>query len=169
MELETYLLVRHRKPHAQIQMCNDGTVKSDLSVVVLHYFGLGRTIGFQAAVSDTSGGKHLESSHHLIVRSKCLWHIVTQTRQVSGKYGAWCRVSGACRSISILETSWLPRWGRYDRLGVYDIDHLMIVNCRDNKAVNWFNSITTHWNIWWFRARTIVHLLLIYQLTYCFV
>ena len=78
--------------NAQIQMCDDGMVKSDLSIVVLHYFGLGRTIGFQAAVSDTSGGKHLESSHQLIVRSKCLWHIVTQTRQVSGKYGAWCQV-----------------------------------------------------------------------------
>jgi len=30
------------------------TVKSDRSLVVLHHFGLGRTIGFQAAVSDTS-------------------------------------------------------------------------------------------------------------------
>jgi len=31
----------------------DGTVKADRSVVVLHHFGFGRTIGFQAAVSDT--------------------------------------------------------------------------------------------------------------------
>jgi len=33
-------------------------VKSDRSAEVLHHFGLGRTIGFQAAVSDTSDGKH---------------------------------------------------------------------------------------------------------------
>jgi len=33
-------------------------VKSDRSTEVLHHFGLGRTIGFQAAVSDTSDGKH---------------------------------------------------------------------------------------------------------------
>ena len=40
----------------QIPRCVEGigygTVKSDRSVVVLHYFGLGHTIGFQAAVSD---------------------------------------------------------------------------------------------------------------------
>jgi len=59
-------------------------VKSDRSVVVLHHFGVGRTIGFQAAVSDTSDGKHPESSHQLIVRSRCLRRIVTQTKQVSG-------------------------------------------------------------------------------------
>jgi len=41
-------------------------VKSDRSAEVLHHFGLGRTIGFQAAVSDTSGGKHPESSHQLL-------------------------------------------------------------------------------------------------------
>ena len=77
---------RHQvEPHAQIPRCvngiGDGTVKSDRSVVVLHHFGLGHTIGFQAAVSDTSGGKHPESSHQLIVRSRCLWHMVTHTRQ----------------------------------------------------------------------------------------
>jgi len=33
-------------------------VKSDRSAEVLHHFGLGRTIAFQAAVSDTSVGKH---------------------------------------------------------------------------------------------------------------
>jgi len=96
--------------YAQIPRCvdgiGDGTVKSDRSVVVLRNFGLGRTIGFQAAVSDTSGGKHPESSYHLIERSRCLWRTVTQTKQVSGIHGAWCRVSGAnCRSISVLETS----------------------------------------------------------------
>jgi len=52
------------EPHVQIPRCVDGigdeTVKSDQSVVLLHHFGLGRTIGFQAAVSDTSGGKHPE-------------------------------------------------------------------------------------------------------------
>ena len=32
-------------------------MKSDRSAEVLRHFGLGRTIGFQAAVSDTSGGK----------------------------------------------------------------------------------------------------------------
>ena len=32
-----------------------------------HHFGLGRTIGFQAAVSDTSDEKHPESSYQLIV------------------------------------------------------------------------------------------------------
>jgi len=41
--------------------------------------------GFQAALSDTSGGKHPESSHQLIVRSRCLLRTVTQTKQVSGK------------------------------------------------------------------------------------
>jgi len=44
--------------------------------VVLHHFGLCRTIGFQAGVSDTSGVKHPESSHQLIVRSRCLRRIV---------------------------------------------------------------------------------------------
>jgi len=43
-------------------------VKSDRSAEVLHHFGLGRTVGFQAAVSDTSGGKHPESPHELTVR-----------------------------------------------------------------------------------------------------
>ena len=47
-------------------------VKLDRFAEVLHHFGLGRTIGFQAAVSDTSGGKHPESSHRLIVRSRCV-------------------------------------------------------------------------------------------------
>ena len=46
---------------AQIPRCVDGigdaTVKSDRSAEVLRHFGLGRTIGFQAAVSDTTGGK----------------------------------------------------------------------------------------------------------------
>jgi len=63
-------------------------VKLDRSVVVLHHFGLGRTIEFQAAVSDTSDGKHPESLHQLIVRSRCLRRIVTQMRQESGIYGA---------------------------------------------------------------------------------
>jgi len=57
-------------------------VKSDRSVVVLHHFGLGRTIGFQAAVSDTSGGKHPESSRQLIVRSRCLGNIVIDKTSV---------------------------------------------------------------------------------------
>ena len=61
----------------------DETVKSDRSVVLLHHYGLSRAIGFQAAVSDTSGGKHPESPHQLIVRSRCMLHIVTQRRQVS--------------------------------------------------------------------------------------
>jgi len=91
------------EPRAQIPKCvdgiGDGIVKSDRSVVVLHHFGLGRTIGFQAAVSDTSGGKHPEFSHQLIVRSRCLRRIVTQTEQVSGI----CQVS--CHFISVLETS----------------------------------------------------------------
>ena len=104
------------------------TVKSDRSFVALHHFGLGRTIGFQAAVSDTSGGKHPESTHQLIVRSRCLRHIVTQTKQ------AWCRVSGACHSISVLETSRLHRQGRYGVLGLDDIDHLMLVNCQDKQS-----------------------------------
>jgi len=84
-------------------------VKSDRSIVVLHHFVLGRrpTIGFQAAVSDASGGKHPESSHQLIVRSRCLLRTPYSNRDnnVSGIYGAWCRVSGACRSISVLDTS----------------------------------------------------------------
>ena len=57
------------RAHAQIQKCVDeidGTVKSDRSVVVFQYFGLNPTIGFQADVSDASGGKHPESSHQLI-------------------------------------------------------------------------------------------------------
>ena len=53
---------RQVEPHAQIPRCVDGigdeTVKSDRSTEVLHHFGLGRTIGFQAAVSDTSNGRH---------------------------------------------------------------------------------------------------------------
>jgi len=61
------------EPHAQIPRCvdgiGDGTVKSDRSAEVLHHFGLGRTIGFQAAVSDTSGGKHSESRSIVIGRS----------------------------------------------------------------------------------------------------
>ena len=44
-----------------VDKIGDGIVKSDRSVVVLHHFGLGHTIRFQAAVSDTSGGKHPES------------------------------------------------------------------------------------------------------------
>jgi len=74
---------RHQaEPHAQIQKSidriGDGTETSDQSVAVLHHFKL----------SDTSGGKHPESLHQLIVRSRCLWHIITQTRQVSGIYRA---------------------------------------------------------------------------------
>ena len=38
-------------------------------VVVLHYFGLGHTIGFQAAVSDLLV-ESIQSSHQLIVRSR---------------------------------------------------------------------------------------------------
>jgi len=82
----------------------DSEVRPVYCSSLLHHFGLGRTIGFQAAVSDTSGGKHPESTHQLIVRSRCLWHIVTQTKQVSGINEAWCQVSGACPSISVLET-----------------------------------------------------------------
>ena len=70
----------------------DGTVKSDQSIIVLHHFGLGHTIGFQAAVSDISDGKHPESSGQLT--SRCLQHIVTLIRQVSCIYGAWCGVRG---------------------------------------------------------------------------
>ena len=47
-------------------------MKSDRSTKALSHFGHGRTIGFQAAVSDTSDGKHPESSRQLIVRSRCL-------------------------------------------------------------------------------------------------
>jgi len=57
-------------------------VNSDRSIVVLHHFGLGHTIGFQAAVSDTFGGKHLESSHKLIVRSRCLAYSNTDKTSV---------------------------------------------------------------------------------------
>jgi len=63
----------------------DGTVKSDRSAVVLDHFGLGRVIGFQA---DISGGKHPEPSHQLIVRSRCMRRIVTQTKQCSW----WCSI-----------------------------------------------------------------------------
>jgi len=50
-------------PHTEMRRrdIGDGTVKTDRSVVVLHHLGLGHTIGFQAAISDTSGGKHPES------------------------------------------------------------------------------------------------------------
>ena len=47
-----------------------GTVKSDRSALVLHHFGLGRTIGFQAAVPVTSAGKHLESFRQLLLRAR---------------------------------------------------------------------------------------------------
>jgi len=59
----------------------DETVKSDRSVVVLRHFGLGHIIGFQAAVSDTSGEKHPESSYQLIVRPRCLRRIVRPNRR----------------------------------------------------------------------------------------
>ena len=73
---------RHQaEPHAQILRCIDGigdrTVKSDQSVVVLHHVGLSHTIRFLAAVSETHGGKHPQSSHQLIVRSRCMRHTVT--------------------------------------------------------------------------------------------
>jgi len=61
---------RQAEPHAQIPKCVDG--KSNRSAEVLHHFGLGRTIGFQAAVLDTSGGKHPEYTHRLIIRSRHL-------------------------------------------------------------------------------------------------
>jgi len=35
---------------------------------------------------------------------QCLRRIVTQMRQESGIYGAWCRVSGACRSKAPTES-----------------------------------------------------------------
>jgi len=97
------------KPHAQIARCvdeiGDRTVKSDRSVVVLYFyhFGLGRTIGFQAAVSDTSGGKYPESSHQRIVglTSRCLRRIVIQTKQVSGIYGLRSLVSTSVRRLSL--------------------------------------------------------------------
>jgi len=61
----------------------DGTVKSDRSVVVLHHFRLGRTIRFQAAVSDTSGGKHPESSHQPIIRSGYIQNLVSSVMRLS--------------------------------------------------------------------------------------
>ena len=82
-------------------------MKSDRSAVVLHHFGLGRTIRFQAAVSDTSGGKHPESSHQLIARPRCLRAAYSNTDKTRMPvYGAWCRVSGACRSTHL---GWLKR------------------------------------------------------------
>ena len=51
---------RQVEPHAQLPRCvdgiGDGTVKSDRSVVVLHHFGLGRTIGFQAETQEQWNG-----------------------------------------------------------------------------------------------------------------
>ena len=44
----------------------DGTLKSDWPIVVLHHIGLGITIRFQAAVSDTSSGKLPESLCQLV-------------------------------------------------------------------------------------------------------
>ena len=64
-------------------------------------------------------------------------HTVTQTKQVSGIYGAWCRVSGACRSISVSETSWLHSWCQYGVWGLDDIDHPMIVNAQKQND-SWF-------------------------------
>ena len=65
------------EPHAQIPRCvdgiGDGKVKSEQSIVTLHHFSL----GFQAAVSEISGGKHpADSSHQPVVRSRCQRHIV---------------------------------------------------------------------------------------------
>jgi len=87
-------LCRQLEPHVQIPRCVDGirdrAMKSHLSVVVvLRHVGLGRTIGFQAAVSGTSGGKPSESSHQLIVKSRCLWRIATPIRQVSELVAAY--------------------------------------------------------------------------------
>ena len=89
---------RQVKPHAQIPRCVDGigdaTVKSDRSAEVLRHFGLGRTIGFQTAASDTSGRKHPESSHQLTVRSRCLRRIVnTDATSVWYIRSLWCRLS----------------------------------------------------------------------------
>ena len=94
---------RQVEPHAQIPRCvngiGDGTVKSDRSVVVLHYFGLGRTIRFQAALSDTSGGKHPESSHQLMV-----------SLPIHSKYWSPCNnraFSSFCSRWSPLSLQWL--------------------------------------------------------------
>jgi len=60
--------------------------------IVLHHFGLSRTIGFQAAVSDTSGAKHPQFSHQLIVRSKCL-------RRNTDKCLIYTEVGVACQAL----------------------------------------------------------------------
>jgi len=92
---------RQVEPHAQIPRCVDGigdaTVKSDRSAEVLRHFGLGRTIGFQTAASDTSGRKHPESSHQLTVRSRCLRRIVntdaTSVWYIHVRRSLLCRLS----------------------------------------------------------------------------
>jgi len=81
-------------------------------------------------LSQTLLMESIQSPHIRCLRRDTL----TQMQQVSGIYGAWCRVSGACRSISVLETSWLHRQGRYGVLGLDDIDHPMIVNCQGKQS-----------------------------------
>jgi len=149
-----YLPVCHRQveARAQIQRCidrlRDRTVKSDRSAVVLRHFGLGHTIGFQAVCLRHfwwKASRVLTSADSNVQVSATY---INQTKQVSDIYGAWCRMSGACHSKSVLETSWLHRWGRYGVFGLDDTDHPMIVNCQGKQG--WFDSITIHWNIWWF-------------------
>jgi len=73
-------------------------VKSDRSVVGLHHFGLGlRHFWWKASRVHTSADSKVQvSAAYSNTDETSFWHIA---------YGAWCRVSGACRSISVLETS----------------------------------------------------------------
>ena len=87
-------------------------MKSDRSVVVLHYFGLGRTIGFQAAVSDTTGGKHPESSHQVSAEysntdKTSVWSIqslVSSVRRLSLHMRCRDVISAQARSVQSLFT-----------------------------------------------------------------
>jgi len=78
----------------------DKPVKSGQPIAVLRHFGLVHTSVFQVVVSVISGERRPKLWHRLLVKSTCLQRKVTQTGQESGKYRAWCRVSGAYHSIS---------------------------------------------------------------------
>ena len=58
-------------------------MKSDRSVVVLHHFGLGRTIGFEAAVSDTSASIRYSKTSLCSNKTAKHWIAIKQNRTIS--------------------------------------------------------------------------------------
>jgi len=104
----------HMSMRIGLPRCVDGTegvtVKSDQSVVVLHHFRLGRSIGFQAAVSASiwcfwwKASCRVLTSAHSKPMVRCLQRIVN-----TDKTSVWYigRLESSVRRswISVLETS----------------------------------------------------------------